>query len=70
METERINAVSVFECEDCHIPLHDSCASSITPFLCDFCMRKKRLREQECETDATSDREGSSEDEREGRDIL
>ena len=32
-------------------------------------MRKKRLREQECETDATSDRE-ESEEEKEGGDIL
>ena len=61
--------VSVFECEDCHIPLHESCSSSLTPFLCDFCMRKKRLREQECKTDATSDRE-ESEEEGDGRDIL
>ena len=61
--------VSVFECEDCHIPLHESCSSSVTPFLCDFCMRKKRLREQKCETDATSDRE-ESEEEGEDGDIL
>ena len=61
--------VSVVECEDCHIPLHESCSSSLTPFLCDFFMRKKRLREQECKTDTTSDRE-ESEEEGEGGDIL
>jgi hypothetical protein len=54
--------VSVFECVDCHTPLHESCASSLNPFLCDFCMRKKRLREQECETDATSERDESEEE--------
>ena len=33
-------------------------------------MRKKRLREQECETDATSEREESSDEEREEGNIL
>ena len=60
----------VSPCGDCNTPLHESCATSTDPFLCDFCMRKRRLREQECETDATSEREESSDEEREEGDIL
>ena len=61
---------SVFECNDCNIPLHESCAQSTISFLCNFCLRKKRLREHESETDATSDQEESSEGEKEDGIIL
>ena len=45
---------SVFSCDDCSAPLYESCAQSTIPFLCQFCMRKKRLREGECKSDILS----------------
>ena len=62
---------SVFECKDCNTLLHEYCAQSTTPFLCNFCLRKKWLRENKSKTDDTLDREeGNSEEEKEDGIIL
>ena len=51
---------SVFSCKECNTPLHEACAQPTTPFLCKFCLRKKRLRERERKTGDMSDQEDSN----------
>ena len=46
--------------------LHELCAQSTTPFLCQYCMRKKRLRDGECESDVSSGQEGSNNEAEQG----
>ena len=61
---------SVFRCEECNNWLHESCTQSTTPFLCKCCLRKKRLRERESETDDLSGQEDSNIEVKQGnRDI-
>ena len=36
---------SIYGCEDCSVMLHESYAQSTNLFLCQYYMRKKRLRE-------------------------
>ena len=45
---------STHGCEDCDMMVHELCAQSTTPFLCQYCTRKKRLRDEECESDVSS----------------
>ena len=45
---------SVYICEDCRVTLHETYTQSTVPFLCQYCMRKKWLREGECELDVSS----------------
>ena len=55
----------------CGVMLHELCAQSTTPFLCQYWMRKKRLREGEYELDVLSGREDSNNKAEQGnRDII
>ena len=45
---------STHGCEDCGMMLHELCAQSTTPFLCQYWMSKKRLRDGECKSDVSS----------------